>query len=173
MNQQQQRTKVNGDASAHAAAAAQANAKRAERKREQAKAHTEYEHNYNEPEHKPEHEHKFWHNTINVEDIDVLLDLINQPRPKAEIKGWLLFKGYTAKVAIAILAEYMPQTKKSERVQSLRDKLWAHCSTTIMSDDDFNSLMSTGTPNEVKHRTVFNNERMMFNKIHLLNKYKS
>ena len=165
----QTKTKVNGNPEAHAEAAAKANAKREERKarmaqeeREQARAErakAEAEAKKNEA------------GTIKAEDKAELIDLINQPRTKAEIKGWLLFKGYTAKVAMAILAEYMPKAEKSERAKSLRDHMWAHCSTSIMTDEDFDSLMSTGTPNEVKHRTVFNNERMMFNKIHLSYKY--
>jgi hypothetical protein len=167
----QTKTKVNGNPEAHAEAADKANAKRAERKsrmaqdeREQARAEraeveAEAEAKKNEA------------GTIKDEDKAELIDLVNQPRTKAEIKGWLLFKGYTAKVAMAILAEYMPKAEKSERAKSLRDHLWAHCSTSIMTDEDFDSLMSTGTPNEVKHRTVFNNERMMFNKIHLSYKY--
>ena len=103
---------------------------------------------------------------IKAEDKAELLNLVKS-RTRAEIKGWLLFKGYTAKLAVAILEEYMPKVEKSERAKSLRDHLWAYCSTRIMSDEDFNSLMSTGTPNEVKHRKTFDNERLMFNKIHL------
>ena len=173
------KTKVNGNPEAHAEAADKANAKRAERKArmaqeereqdkadenvkrreqaraERAKAEAEAEAKKNEA------------STIKAEDKAELIDLVNQPRTKAEIKGWLLFKGYTAKVAMAILEEYMPKAEKAERAKSLRDKLWAHCSTAIMSDEIFDILMMSGTPNEVKHRTVFNNERMMFNKIHL------
>ena len=103
---------------------------------------------------------------IKAEDKAELLNLVKS-RTRAEIKGWLLFKGYTSKLAIAILEEYMPKAEKSERAKSLRDHLWAHCSTRIMNDEDFNSLMETGTPNEVKHRKTFDNERLMFNKIHL------
>ena len=174
----QTKTKVNGNPEAHADAAARANAKRAERKsrmaqdeREQARADENVKHREQARAERAEAEAEAEAGTIKIEDKAELIDLVNQPRTKAEIKGWLLFKGYTAKVAMAILAEYMPKAEKSERAKSLRDHLWAHCSTSIMTDADFDSLMLTGTPNEVKHRTVFNNERMMFNKIHLSYKY--
>ena len=173
----QNKTKVNGNPEAHAEAAAKANAKRAERKarmaqeeREQARADENVKRREQARAERAKAEAEAEANTIKVEDKAELIDLINQPRTKAEIKGWLLFKGYTAKVAMSILAEYMPKAEKSERAKSLRDNLWAYCSTRIMSDEDFNSLMSTGTPNEVKHRKTFDNERLMFNKIH--NSYK-
>lgn len=165
----QTKTKVNGNPEAHAEAAAKANAKRAERKanleaervaeenvkrRDKARAEAEAE---------AEAESD---SLVKAEDKAELMSLINQPRTKAEIKGWLLFKGYTAKVAMAILEEYMPKAEKAERTKSLRDKLWAHCSTAIMSDDIFNILMMSGTENEIKHRKTFDNERLMFNKIH-------
>jgi hypothetical protein len=179
----QTKTKVNGNPEAHAEAANKANAKRAERKarmaqeeREQARAdeNVKRREQARAERAKAEAEAEAKKNeagTIKAEDKAELIDLVNQPRTKAEIKGWLLFKGYAAKVAMAILAEYMPKAEKSERAKSLRDHLWAHCSTAIMTDEVFDLLMSTGTPNEVKHRTVFNNERMMFNKIHLSYKY--
>jgi hypothetical protein len=174
----QTKTKVNGNPEAHAKAADRANAKRAERKarmaqeeRDQARADENVKHREQARAERAKAEaeaeaKKNEAGTIKAEDKAELIDLVNQPRTKAEIKGWLLFKGYTAKVAMAILTEYMSKAEKSERAKSLRDHLWAHCSTSIMTDEDFDSLMSTGTPNEVKHRTVFNNERMMFNKIH-------
>lgn len=175
------KTKVNGNPEAHAEAAAKANAKRAERKanleaervaeenvkrREKARAErAEAEAKAERASAEAESD-----NLVKAEDKAELINLVNQPRTKAEIKGWLLFKGYTAKVAMAILEEYMPKAEKSERTKSLRDKLWAHCSTAIMSDDIFNILMMSGTENEIKHRKTFDNERLMFNKIH--NSYK-
>ena len=177
------RTKVDGNPEAHAEAAAKANAKRAERKarmaqeeREQARADENVkrrekaraERAQAEAE-RAQAEAKKNEAGIKAEDKAELLNLVKS-RTRAEIKGWLLFKGYTSKLAIAILEEYMPKAEKSERAKSLRDHLWAHCSTRIMNDEDFNSLMETGTPNEVKHRKTFDNERLMFNKIH--NSYK-
>ena len=176
----QTRTKVDGNPEAHAEAAAKANAKRADRKarmaqeeREQARADENVkrrekaraERAQAEAE-RAQAEAKKNEAGIKAEDKAELLNLVKS-RTRAEIKGWLLFKGYTAKLAVAILEEYMPKAEKSERAKSLRDHLWAYCSTRIMSDEDFNSLMSTGTPNEVKHRKTFDNERLMFNKIHL------
>ena len=175
----QTKTKVNGNPEAHAEAATKANAKRTERKermvkeeREQARADENVKRREQARAERAKYEaedeaKKNEASTIKAEDKAELIDLVNQPRTKAEIKGWLLFKGYTAKVAMAILAEYMPKAEKAERTKSLRDKLWAYCSTSVMTDEDFDLLMSAGTPNEVKHRTVFNNERLMFNKIHL------
>lgn len=177
----QTRTKVDGNPEAHAEAAAKANAKRAEHKarmakeeREQARADENVKQREKARAERAQAEaeaeaKKNEAGTIKAEDKAELLNLINS-RTRAEIKGWLLFKGYTAKVAVAILEEYMPKAEKSERAKSLRDHLWAHCSTSIMTDEDFDSLMSTGTPNEVKHRKTFDNERLMFNKIH--NSYK-
>ena len=180
----QTRTKVDGNPEAHAEAAAKANAKRADRKarmaqeeREQARAdenvkrreQARAERAKAEAEAEAEEKAKKNEAGIKAEDKAELLNLVKS-RTRAEIKGWLLFKGYTAKLAVAILEEYMPKVEKSERAKSLRDHLWAYCSTRIMSDEDFNSLMSTGTPNEVKHRKTFDNERLMFNKIH--NSYK-
>ena len=177
----QTRTKVDGNPEAHAEAAARANAKRTERKarmaqeeREQARAdenvkrreQARAERAKAEAEAEAEEKAKKNEAGIKAEDKAELLNLVKS-RTRAEIKGWLLFKGYTAKLAVAILEEYMPKVEKSERAKSLRDHLWAYCSTRIMSDEDFNSLMSTGTPNEVKHRKTFDNERLMFNKIHL------
>ena len=170
------RTKVDGNPEAHAEAAAKANAKRAERKarmaqeeREQARADENVKRREKARAERAQAEAKKNEAGIKAEDKAELLNLVKS-RTRAEIKGWLLFKGYTSKLAIAILEEYMPKAEKSERAKSLRDHLWAHCSTRIMNDEDFNSLMETGTPNEVKHRKTFDNERLMFNKIH--NSYK-
>lgn len=177
----QTKTKVNGNPEAHAEAAAKANAKREERKarmaqeeREQARADENVKRREQARAERAQAEaeaeaKKNEAGTIKAGDKDELLNLVKS-RTRAEIKGWLLFKGYTAKMAIAILEEYMPKADKAERTKSLRDKMWAYCSTRIMSDEDFNSLMSTGTENEIKHRKTFDNERLMFNKIH--NSYK-
>ncbi len=169
------KTKVNGNPEAHAEAAAKANAKCAERKanletearaEENVKRRDRARAERAEAEAERASAEAESDNLVKAEDKAELIGLINQPRTKAEIKGWLLFKGYTAKVAMAILEEYMPKAEKAERTKSLRDKLWAHCSTAIMSDDIFNILMMSGTENEIKHRKTFNNERLMFNKIH-------